>query len=397
MHFDRFLPRESMERIHQRFERLYGDLADRCTERIEMLIGRYGIGLTSSHSWYPPDETMSVLMTDGCAVTEEGERPLQTLSRVLCDHFDGSFSCVHVLPFYAASSKDHLAVTNHREVDPALGTWNDLASIGRSFSLSVDLVLACVSKKGEWFRDYADGVAPHRHFFHDVRADDSVEAAERSAAGGILRSTQTPNGERWVWATYDDDRVDLNFTNPDVLFEFLDIIFLLISKGARVLRLDGVATLWKRPGTPCVHLDECGEIVGMLRDLVDWVAPGTQLIVDAEFRSDQQHRYVGSGSGAHMIYDLDLVPALFKSLSGGDASSLRRWADSRAKASLDCVYLNLTSSHDGVGAWSSDLLDVTGSGLRQVNRVRGSLLNALTSENDHWGGCLLYTSPSPRD
>ena len=41
-----------MGRLRKRFERLYGDAADRCVERLGMMIGRYGVGLDV----YPPQQ-----------------------------------------------------------------------------------------------------------------------------------------------------------------------------------------------------------------------------------------------------------------------------------------------------------------------------------------------------
>jgi glycosidase len=58
-----------------------------------------------------------------------------------------------------------------------------------------------------------------------------------------------------VWTTFSEDQIDLNWQNPDVLFEFLDILFLYLSKGCRIFRLDAVPSSGNRSGqTACITL-----------------------------------------------------------------------------------------------------------------------------------------------
>ena len=83
-----------------------------------------------------------------------------------------------------------------------------------------------------------------------------------------------------VWTTFSPDQIDLNFANPDVLFEFLDIILLYISQGVSVLRLDAIAYLWKRVGTNCIHLPETHEVVKLIRNVLDLLPPHVTIITE---------------------------------------------------------------------------------------------------------------------
>ena len=69
------------------------------------------------------------------------------------------------------------------------------------------------------------------------------------------------------------DQVDLNWQNPEVLFEFIDILMLYVSKGMRIARLDAVAFIWKTLGTQCIHLPQTHEIIKLLREVMEIVAP----------------------------------------------------------------------------------------------------------------------------
>jgi sucrose phosphorylase len=40
---------------------------------------------------------------------------------------------VHLLPFYPYSSDDGFSVIDYKQVNPALGVWDDVARVGQNF------------------------------------------------------------------------------------------------------------------------------------------------------------------------------------------------------------------------------------------------------------------------
>src|SRR5512137_2492097 len=90
-------------------------------------------------------ERDAILITYGDQVREPGVAPLQTLARFGERHLAGLVSGVHVLPFFPYSSDDGFAVIDYRQVDAALGAWEDVARLGASFRLMFDAVLNHVS------------------------------------------------------------------------------------------------------------------------------------------------------------------------------------------------------------------------------------------------------------
>jgi sucrose phosphorylase len=141
----------------------------------------------------------------------------------------------------------------------------------------------------------------------------------------------------------------LNWQNPNVLFEFIDILFFYISKGMRIIRMDAVAFLWKRAGTSCIHLEETHEIVKLFRDLVDMVAPQTILLTETNVPHEENISYFGQRDEAHMVYQFSLPPLLLYSLLRGTCAELRQWATSLPPLEDGTTFLNFTASHDGIG------------------------------------------------
>lgn len=341
---------QKLQKIAERLERLYGaEAAPGCLERVGMLVGSYGVGMFAPDSYRYWDQGDIALITYGDMVRRGDEAPLRTLTQFLKDHVRGAVSTVHLLPFFPWSSDDGFSVKDYREVDPALGTWKDVKALGQEFSLMVDLVLNHVSRASRWMEDYVSGILPARRYFIEVDPRSDLSAVVRPRNLPLLTAVQTSRGERHLWTTFSDDQFDLNFANPDVLFEFLDILLLYISMGARIVRLDAIAYLWKKPGTSCIHMEETHEVVRLMRDFVDMVEPSVRLITETNVPHEENVSYFGGGEEAHVVYQFSLPPLLLYTLVTGDAAPLTHWAAELGDPPRDCTYLNFTASHDGIG------------------------------------------------
>jgi hypothetical protein len=96
----------------KRFEKLYGDEALQCLERLNQLLGRYGVGIdgvTPHERWNQHDV---VLITYGDMVGTAGEPPLHTLEKFLTARCASAVNSGHVLPFRLSSSDDGFSVMN---------------------------------------------------------------------------------------------------------------------------------------------------------------------------------------------------------------------------------------------------------------------------------------------
>jgi len=339
-----------MDRVRTRLGRLYGsEVTPRLMERLALLAGRYDKMWQSDGRTALWDQRDAVLITYGDMVRSPGERPLVTLRRFLDERLQGAIPAVHILPFFPYSSDDGFSVIDYRAVNPDLGRWEDVQALGQGHRLMFDLVLNHVSRGSSWFRDYVNGIAPARHYFISVDPATDLSAVVRPRTTPLLTPAQTRRGVHHLWTTFSADQKDLRFTNPDVLFEFLDILLLYVSNGARIIRLDAIAYLWKAIGTPCIHLPETHEVVKLLRDVLGMLAPGVILITETNVPHAENISYFGDGDEAHMVYQFSLPPLLLHALQTGNAVYLRRWAGSLPPPPAGCTFLNFTASHDGIG------------------------------------------------
>jgi glycosidase len=346
----KFITKQQAHRIERRLTRLYGERSGALLERFYMLLGRYGVGEGDRPVRALWDENDVVLITyaDTLRGAEE-EAPLRTLHRFCAEHLRKSVSCIHLLPFFPWSSDDGFSVIDYRRVAPANGSWADVGRLGKDFELMFDLVLNHCSRESAWFRDYVTGIAPARFYFLPTDPASDLSAVVRPRPWPLLTEVHTREGRAHLWTTFSADQVDLNWANPDVLFEFLDILFRYLAEGCRFFRLDAVAFLWKRIGTPCIHLPETHEVVRLFRDVLDVVAPDAVLITETNVPHEENLSYFGKGNEAHMVYNFALPPLLLHALLRGDGRHLAAWAASLPELGPRQAFFNFTASHDGIG------------------------------------------------
>lgn len=291
----------------------------------------------------------SLLITYGDTLLRDGQVPLQTLRTFLNENVGETISMVHVLPFCPFSSDDGFSVIDYKAINSKLGTWEDLTEIAEVYRLMADLVVNHISAESEWFQNFLKDESPGKGYF--IEADPELDYSEvvRPRASNLLSKVETAAGEKHVWCTFSHDQVDLNFENPEVLIQMLEVIRLYLEQGVQILRLDAIGYLWKRLGTTCIHLPETHAVVRLIRSLLDYFAPGTIVITETNVPNKENLTYFGNCNEAHMIYNFSLAPLLVHALLTGRSTHLKAWMMSMPPAPPRCTFLNFTASHDGIG------------------------------------------------
>ncbi len=320
--------------------------------RIQTLVEQYRSRFITerSSSATPLSEQDVLLISYGDQVREPGIPPLRTLHELYTTHLSGWISGVHVLPFYPSSSDDGFAVVDYLQVDPALGTWEDVARLAREADLMVDGVFNHLSAQSGWFKGFLAGDPAYRDFFVTVQGEPDLSTVIRPRALPLLTEFASMAGPRRVWTTFSADQVDLNYQNPEVFLAVLEVLLAYIARGARFIRLDAIAFLWKEIGTSCLHLEKTHRVIQCMRQVVDGVAPGVRLITETNVPHADNISYFGDGTNeAHLVYNFALPPLVLHTLRTGDAKALSRWAAGLSVPTRKVAFLNFLASHDGIG------------------------------------------------
>lgn len=294
-------------------------------------------------------ERDNYVITYGNTIVDGVHRPLDLLRDFAERHLSTVFTGIHILPFFPFTSDDGFAITDYRAVNTQLGTWEDVGRIAGEFRLMSDLVLNHCSSQSPMFSDYLQGHEPWDRFFFEADPEADLSEVVRPRIHPLLREVETVGGTRHVWCTFSHDQVDFDFSNPRVLMEFLDILRMHIDKGARTIRLDAVAFVWKEIGTNCIHLPQTHAIVRLMRLLADYHPELIILITETNVPNLENLSYFGNRNEAHAIYNFSLPPLLLHALLTGSSQYLNAWQMRMPPAQLGCAYFNFSASHDGIG------------------------------------------------
>ena len=154
--------------------------------------------------------------------------------------------------------------------------------------------------------------------------------------------TYDEESSSWVWTTFNSWQWDLNWRNPEVFYEFADLILWLANLGVECLRLDAIAFIHKRLGTNCQNQPEVHAITQALRAVARIGAPALIFKAEAIVGPADLAPYLGVGKHAGKLSDL----AYQNSLDGADLvgaggqghpAVLRRAEPVPGQAADDCL------------------------------------------------------------
>ena len=340
---------------------LYGqeqvnDLTSSLWQRIETFKHNYPQFQENFSSQQMLTQEDVILITYGDQFREPNRSPLYSLNEFLQSNLIDVISGVHILPFYPYSSDDGFSVIDYRQVAPELGTWQDIALLGENFNLMFDLVANHISAKSDWFQSFLAGKEPFTEYFPVFEPNIDLSQVVRPRATPLLSPFQTANGLRHVWTTFSVDQIDLDYSNPLVLLEVVDVLLFYVAQGAQIIRLDAIAFLWKIPGTSCIHLPQTHVVVKLFRAILDAVAPSVLLITETNVPHQENISYFGNylpefqrNDEAQLVYQFPLAPLILHTFLTGDSTHLTDWAEGLPELLPGTTFFNFMASHDGIG------------------------------------------------
>ncbi len=285
------------------------------------------------------------------------------------DHLDYlselSVRYLHVMPLLRSrpgETDGGYAVADYREVEPSLGTMDDLERLcgqlrARGMSLCIDLVLNHTAAEHRWARAAAAGdpeAAAMYHIYPDRRQPNRwertlPEAFPETAPGNF---TQLPDG-RWVWTTFNAFQWDLNWSNPAVFLEMTDVLLSLAARGVEVFRLDAVAFMWKRMGTNCQNQPEVHDLLQALRACARITAPAIIFKAEAIVAPDDLVRYLGTGRHHGLVSDMayhnSLMVQFWSALATRDARLATQVLRALPRKPSTAAWATYIRCHDDIG------------------------------------------------
>jgi len=275
------------------------------------------------------------------------------------------------------------AVMDYRAVRSDLGSIDDLrelATVLRShgISLTLDLVLNHVAAEHQWAKNARTGDPFYRRYFHMFADRELPDAYERTlpevfpdfAPGNFSYDEESHS---WVWTTFNTWQWDLNWHNPEVFYEFADLILWLANLGVECLRLDAIAFIFKRMGTNCQNQPEVHAITQALRTVARIAAPALIFKAEAIVGPADLAPYLGVGKHAGKVSDLayqnSLMVQIWSALAAKDTRLFCAAMNRFPAKPPTTVWGTYLRCHDDIG-WAIDDGDAASVGLNGYEHRR---------------------------
>ena len=278
---------------------------------------------------------------------------------------------IHVMPILRCppgASDGGYAVSDFRQVDARAGTLDDVCALAgdmhrRNMLLALDVVVNHTSDEHEWAQRARSGSEEYQEYFYIFDNRDVPEMFEQSmpevfpeTAPGNFTWNEEMN--KWVMTVFNNYQWDLNYSNPAVFIEMIDIILFWANQGADIIRLDAVAFLWKKIGTSSQNLREAHLILQLFKDCCQVTAPGVLFIAEAIVAPIEIIKYFGEDAviakECELAYNATFMALLWDSVATRNARLLKQGIKSLPNKLDKASWLNYVRCHDDIGLGFDD-------------------------------------------
>ena len=263
--------------------------------------------------------------------------------RGIIDHLDHlvglGVETLWVSPFFASPQRDvGYDVTDYRDVAPEYGTLADAEALvdaahERGLKVLFDLVLNHTSDEHPWFVESRSSRTDPRadwYLWHDGRGEDGRKPPNNWRCALETRSAWQWDETRrqWYLASFLPFQPDLNWRNPEVRAEMLDVLRFWLDRGVDGFRLDifgsimkdpdlrpnpfrphvgggDVAQLWRRDHTQ--NTPDNLHLAKVLREVCEEYEPERALLGEVFGPAEVLRGYLGDDDGLHLVFLFDFL------------------------------------------------------------------------------------------
>jgi sucrose phosphorylase len=276
---------------------------------------------------------------------------LQDLKQLLEGPLAGVFGGAHLLPFFHPIDGIDAGFDpiDHTQVDPRLGSWSDLRSLGSNVELMADLIVNHASSLSPQFQDfsrqgasspYAGMFLTFDRVFPSGATEEELLRIYRPRPGLPFTYSILANGQKCLlWTTFTPQQVDIDVHHTQGVAYINAILERFHQAGVRAIRLDAVGYAIKKPGTSCFMIPETFDFIGDLTGRAQQL--GIEVLVEVHSYYKQQ---VEIARRVDWVYDFALPPLVLHALLKDDAKPLEQWLSIRPQNAITVL-----DTHDGIG------------------------------------------------
>ncbi len=240
---------------------------------------------------------------------------------------DLGVTCVWLLPFFPSPLRDDgYDISDYTNVHPMYGTIDEFktfldAAHQRGLQVMIELVMNHTSDQHPWFQAarQAPAGSPERDFYVWSDTDQKYKDARI-----IFTDTEKSNwtwdavAKAYYWHRFFSHQPDLNYDNPRVVEEILQVMRFWLDLGVDALRLDAIPYLIERDGTNCENLPETHVLIKRVRHEMEEGYGRRMILAEANQWPADVRPYFGDGDECHMAFHFPLMPRIYMALRQED-------------------------------------------------------------------------------
>lgn len=404
------------------FQKLYGQRSDfklQLLKLVEVMARQYicrssdfkekDLAREKDFNWFLHQKWIGMtLYADGFA------EDLPDLSKKIDYFSELGVNLVHIMPILECpknASDGGYAVSNYRKIDEKVGDLKDIQYIvaqmhKRDILLVLDIVVNHTSNEHEWAEKAKEGDRNYQDYYYifenreipDMFEKTLPEVFPQTAPGNF---TYDEKMGKWVMTVFNNYQWDLNYQNPTVFIEMLDILLFWANQGVDILRLDAVAFLWKKIGGSSQNEAEAHILLQLFKDCCQVTAPGTLFIAEAIVAPVEIVKYFGedaiNAKECEIAYNATLMALLWDAVATKNAKLINQGVKNLPTKLERATWLNYIRCHDDIGLGFTDD-DIIQAGYEPRSH-RQFLLNYFSGkfENTEARGLLFGQNPKNND
>lgn len=267
--------------------------------------------LNRPSDWYKDEIIYMFYAKDFGVNNDETPNTFKNLIGMLDYLHDLGVTTIYILPFMDSPMGDAgFDIRDPKKVQSSLGGTEEfdkfiLEARKRGFKIKSDLIINHFSDQHKWFQDILKGDIEKLNYFiyldHlpkykkyrdlqkgyvvDYKEDDGKISSRRLIFSDIsdnhYRKVNVNGKDYYFYHTFYPFQLDINWRNPKVLYEVLDIISYWANLGIDIFRVDAVPYFVKKEGTTAENLPETHAVVRLLSSFLQAISPKSVLLAEA--------------------------------------------------------------------------------------------------------------------
>ena len=262
--------------------------------------------------------------------------------------------CTWIQPMYPSPLRDDgYDVADYTDIHPDFGTLDDFkaflnAAHARGLRVVTDLVMNHTSDQHPWFQAArSDPNSPYHDYY--VWSETGTEYADARIIFIDYEKSNWTYDEvagKYFWHRFYSSQPDLNYDNPAVHEEMLNIMRYWLDMGIDGFRADAVPYLYEREGTICENLPETHAFLKKVRAMMDAEYPGSVLIAEANQWPEDVRAYFGDGDEFHMCFHFPIMPRLYMAIRQHDRTAIYDILERTPPIPENAQWLTFLRNHD---------------------------------------------------